>query len=165
LDSGYYAVCAGLRAQTQALEIVANARCDCHPASHQGRWSAASGPGSHLMHSVSVALRPASNASEEVKYVGRVLRAAQDFEALLLGALLDPIEHSFSSVPGEDDATGSDAYRDLGTEALASGLAASGGLGIAAMIARNLLKPEGVVAQGAGGPPAKVFPSHADTTR
>jgi Rod binding domain-containing protein len=68
----------------------------------------------------------------------RVIRAAHQFEALLLEILLGPMERSFSGLPGEANQAGSDTYNSMGVQALATGLAASGGLGIASMIIRNL---------------------------
>jgi len=79
--------------------------------------------------------RPVTPQAAEAQ---RVLRAAQDFEAVLLGSLLRSLQETLSAVPGEDRDVGSDDYRYLGTQALAAGLAASGGLGIADMIVRNL---------------------------
>jgi Rod binding domain-containing protein len=52
---------------------------------------------------------------------------------------LGSLEHSFSSLPGKDSEAGSDNYQYLGMQALASSLAARGGVGIASMIAGSLL--------------------------
>jgi len=71
----------------------------------------------------------------------KVMRAAQDFEAVLLESLLQPLEKTFSTVPGTEGQAGSEDYQYLGTQALAMGLASSGGLGIARMLIHNLLKP------------------------
>lgn len=65
-------------------------------------------------------------------------KAAREFEAHLIGSLLESYEKTFASLPGENLVAGSDNYNYLGTEALASALAASGGFGIAAMITRSL---------------------------
>jgi Rod binding domain-containing protein len=77
----------------------------------------------------------------------KLVHAAQQFEALLLNTLLSPLEKSFSSVPGQKDMPGGDSYAYLGTQALASGLEASGGLGIAQMIVRNTMKHQEVTTQ------------------
>lgn len=72
----------------------------------------------------------------------KVVRAAQDFEAVLLGEMLQSLEKSLSAVPGESSDAGADDYHYLGTQALAAALAERGGLGIAQMIVRNLLQSE-----------------------
>lgn len=69
----------------------------------------------------------------------RLLHAARQFEALLLETLLGPVEKTFASVPGAEDPSAA-SYQSLGAEALASGLAGRGGLGIADLIVRSLMK-------------------------
>ncbi len=73
----------------------------------------------------------------------RGAKAAGEFEAHLIGSLLESLEKTFATVPGENNVPGEDDYNYLGTEALASALAASGGFGIAAMIAKHLPEHEG----------------------
>ena len=73
----------------------------------------------------------------------RGAKAARDFEASLIGALLESLEKTFSSVPGEASCTGSDDYNYLGTRALAEGIADHGGFGIATMIAQHLHEGKG----------------------
>jgi len=68
----------------------------------------------------------------------KVLQAARDFEAVLLGTLIKSLEKGFTVLPGGDPPAESDSYHDFETEALARGLAAQGGLGIARLIADNL---------------------------
>ena len=70
----------------------------------------------------------------------RAYKAAQDFEALLLASLLSPLEKSFSSVSGEDSS--GDDYHYMGVQALAGALSKSGGIGVADLLARQLLRPE-----------------------
>ena len=65
-------------------------------------------------------------------------KAAREFEAELIGSLLANLEKTFATVPGENNLPGEDNYNYLSTEALASALAASGGFGIARLIARHL---------------------------
>lgn len=65
-------------------------------------------------------------------------KAAREFEASLIASLLESLEKTFATVAGEDSLPGTDDYNYLGTEALASGLAARGGFGLAAMIQRHL---------------------------
>jgi hypothetical protein len=70
-------------------------------------------------------------------------KAAREFEAQLIGSLLESYEKTFASLPGDSQVPGSDNYNYLGTKALGSALAASGGFGIAAMITRSFAKHEG----------------------
>jgi Rod binding domain-containing protein len=72
----------------------------------------------------------------------RIMRAAREFESELLGSLFSSLEKSFTSLDGDDQGTvlnvGSEVYQAMGMRALAAKLAASGGLGIAQMISREL---------------------------
>jgi Rod binding domain-containing protein len=77
------------------------------------------------------------------KLSGKGAKAAREFEANLIGSLLESMEKTFATLPGESTMPGEDDYNYLGTQALAEGLAARGGFGIAAMISRNLPAHEG----------------------
>ena len=74
---------------------------------------------------------------------GQGPKAAREFEAQLIGSLLESLEKTFASVPGEDSMPGSDDYNYLGSQALARALAEQGGFGIAAMISAHLPPHEG----------------------
>jgi Rod binding domain-containing protein len=74
---------------------------------------------------------------------GKTAKAAGQFEALLLTSLLESMEKTFAAVPGEETVVGSDDYNYLGCRALAEALAARGGFGIGAVIARHLPAHEG----------------------
>jgi Rod binding domain-containing protein len=65
-------------------------------------------------------------------------KAAREFEANLVASLLESLEKTFAQLPGEDTLPGADDYNYLGTQALASGIAARGGFGIAAIISQYL---------------------------
>ena len=72
---------------------------------------------------------------------GKIEKSARDFEAMLLGTWLQQAEQSFATIPGaedDDDAASRDQMMGLGVQNLAQSLAASGGIGIAKMIARDL---------------------------
>lgn len=69
---------------------------------------------------------------------GRGAKAAREFEAHLIGALLESLEKTFAAVPGKDALPGGDEYQYLGAQSLAEGLAEKGGFGIADMISRYL---------------------------
>ncbi|MGP0020486.1 MAG: rod-binding protein [Candidatus Sulfotelmatobacter sp.] len=75
--------------------------------------------------------------------LGRGAKAARDFEANLIGSLLESMEKTFANLPGESTLPGTDDYNYMGTQALAQGLADRGGFGIAAMISRHLPQHEG----------------------
>jgi Rod binding domain-containing protein len=92
------------------------------------------------MHPVSNAIDPGATVADGAK-ARRVLHAAHEFEAVLLNTLLGSLEHSFASLPGKDPEASSDNYQYLGMQALASSLAARGGVGIASMIVRSLFHP------------------------
>ncbi len=68
----------------------------------------------------------------------RLVRAAHQFEAILLNQLLGSLEHSFSTLGKEKQGSGSDRYHFLAVQQLASNMAARGGIGIADMIIRSL---------------------------
>jgi len=65
---------------------------------------------------------------------GRVLEAARDFEALLIGQLLKGM------LDESEDAAGAISM-DLGYEHFAQALASQGGLGLARLVAQGLEKP------------------------
>ncbi len=69
----------------------------------------------------------------------RGAKAAREFEANLIGSLLESLEKTFAALPGESTIPGADEYNYVGVQALAEGLAARGGFGIAAMISPHLL--------------------------
>jgi Rod binding domain-containing protein len=75
--------------------------------------------------------------------VPRGVHAAREFEALLIASLLESMEKTFASIPGDPSSAGADNYNYLGTQALASGIAARGGFGIASLITRSLAAHEG----------------------
>ena len=71
----------------------------------------------------------------------KIDKSAKDFEAMLLSTWLQKAEQSFATVPGTDndeDGAGKDQMMSLGVQSLAESLTASGGIGIAKMIARAL---------------------------
>jgi Rod binding domain-containing protein len=74
--------------------------------------------------------------------------AAKSFESILLGKWLEQAEHSFATVPGEDPNKeesgdpGADQFRSLAFQAVAEGITAKGGIGIASMIMQQMVGPE-----------------------
>jgi len=73
-----------------------------------------------------------------VPILGKGQKAAREFEAQLIGTVLESLEKTFADLPGQDAIAGSDDYNYLGTQALASALAAGGGFGIAHLITQHL---------------------------
>jgi hypothetical protein len=70
--------------------------------------------------------------------LGKGPKAAREFEAQLIGTVLESVEKTFASVPGQDSIAGEDELNFMGSHALATALAAGGGFGIARMIAPHL---------------------------
>ena len=85
-------------------------------------------------------------APVEDQHSRKIAKAAHDFEAVLLNTLLGPLEKTFASLPGKETDATSDNYQSLGIQALASGLAAKGGVGIAAMIVKSLSRRDNAAA-------------------
>lgn len=82
-----------------------------------------------------------SSSAENAK----IDKSAKDFESILLGNWLQQAEQSFASLPGGDDEdgdSGKDQFQGIAMQALGTSLAASGGIGIAKMIVKNLHKAE-----------------------
>jgi Rod binding domain-containing protein len=73
--------------------------------------------------------------------LGKGAKAAREFEAQLIGTVLESLEKTFAAVPGQDAMAGEDNYNYLGTQALASAIAAGGGFGIAKLITGHLDEP------------------------
>ncbi len=95
------------------------------------------------MQSVSATLATVSPTLATPSPSLRGAHAARDFEASLIGSLLESMEKTFATLPGEDTLPGADNYNYMGTQALAQTIAARGGFGIAALIVRHLPEHEG----------------------
>jgi Rod binding domain-containing protein len=72
----------------------------------------------------------------------KIAKSSTDFESILLGSWLQGAEGSFAKVPGgdedDDDDTSKDQFQGIAMQALAGSMTASGGIGIAKMIAKSL---------------------------
>ncbi len=77
------------------------------------------------------AASPATQPSSKLK------KAAQEFESILLQSWLEKMNQSFVGASESQDAA-HDTVSSLGTQAIASALAARGGIGIARMLLRQL---------------------------
>jgi Rod binding domain-containing protein len=67
-------------------------------------------------------------------------KAGAQFEAILLNMVFGELQRTFSQLPGSTRDGVSKSYDGFGTEALTSGLARSGGIGLGAFIAKALMK-------------------------
>lgn len=73
--------------------------------------------------------------------VAKIWKAAQDFEAMALGALLSPIFDTVDSAHGPfGGGDGEAAWRPMMTQEIARHVAAHGGLGLAAPVFRQMLR-------------------------
>ena len=76
----------------------------------------------------------------------KIEKSAREFESLLFGTWLQQAEQSFASVPGADEDDDADAGKGqlqaIATQSLASSMTASGGIGIAKIVAASLHKAE-----------------------
>lgn len=84
-----------------------------------------------------------SNSPVSPRDLQKIVHAAQEFEAILLETFLRPLTESLSSLPGAEPEMGMSGYRDFGLQALATGMAKGGGIGLANMIVRNLVHGQG----------------------
>ncbi len=94
-----------------------------------------------LLKRTQAAAGPATGASQE-RQDAKIEKSAKDFESILLGSWLQGAEQSFAKVPGgdgeDDEDTSKDQFQGIAMQALAGSLTASGGIGIAKMIAKSL---------------------------
>jgi len=73
----------------------------------------------------------------------RIRKYAGEFEAMLLANLYKDMQHSLGGLPTAAD-PGADAFTDMGVHALATGLVAGGGIGIAKLLIQHLI-PKGAM--------------------
>lgn len=86
-----------------------------------------------------LAIKQSGSANEDRK----IDKSARDFESILLSNLLEQSEKTFAAVPGEDDDdedSGKEQYQGIAMQSLGAAMSASGGIGIAKMIAAHLHK-------------------------
>jgi Rod binding domain-containing protein len=70
----------------------------------------------------------------------KIDKGSKEFEAMLLSTWLQQAEQSFATVPGasDDQDPGGEQMMSMGVQTLATSMAASGGIGIAKMIAKAM---------------------------
>jgi len=79
-------------------------------------------------------------SSKSVTDAAKIDKGAKEFESVLVGSWLQQAEQSFGTVPGADDGqdVGRDSMMSLGVQTLATSMTASGGIGIAKMVAKAM---------------------------
>jgi Rod binding domain-containing protein len=93
------------------------------------------------MNAVSL-VSPVNSTASDASHAVKMVRAARQFEAVLLNSLLGSLQHSFSSIGGKKADSESTNYDYVGMQALASALAARGGIGIADRIVASMRQHE-----------------------
>jgi hypothetical protein len=144
MDSGYDAACAGLAAQVQALELVANNLANLNTAGYRAdnrppsapSWRATAAfipmPTAIWSHKTAIRCNPPSPIlATQAAPVGRGPKAAREFEAQLIGSLLESMEKTFAALPGEDRSSESITTAFSPPHALSQAIAEGGGFGIA----------------------------------
>jgi len=63
---------------------------------------------------------------------------ATEFEAILVSSLLEKMEQTVQTLPGDDADAGHDNFQSLGVQAVGKAIAEGGGFGIAKMIEQHL---------------------------
>jgi Rod binding domain-containing protein len=86
----------------------------------------------------------------------KITKASQEFEGLLLSALWKSMgEGMKESLGGGEGDSGGSSFIDMGLQAVSSGMAASGGIGIGRMLLKSLekeIKPDTNTVQPDNGP-------------
>ena len=82
----------------------------------------------------------------------KIEKSSKDFEAILLGNLLQSAEDSFGKLPGTDEEqndgdSGGSQFISMALQSLGTSLSGSGGIGIAKMITKSLHKTEEIAAE------------------
>jgi Rod binding domain-containing protein len=95
----------------------------------------------NLLQSREDSMMKSVNSSGGKSDDARIDKSAQEFESILLGSWLQQAQQSFATVPGaedDDDAGTREQTMSFGMQSLATSIAASGGIGIAKMVAKAL---------------------------
>jgi len=90
-----------------------------------------------LLPSVNASTTNGSDVPRGTQPSGKLKKLAQEFESILLQSWLENMNHSFVGDSESQDAA-HDTVSSLATQAIASALAVRGGIGIAAMLLRQL---------------------------
>jgi len=74
-------------------------------------------------------------------YNRRVLQAASEFEGQFLTSVFGALEKTFTAIGAPPSDPGAENYQAMSMQALGKSLAQDGGIGIAKLIGRHLLRP------------------------
>ena len=84
-----------------------------------------------------------SASSLPAEQVAKIAKAAQDFEAMALGQLLEPMFATLDTAHGPfGGGAGEEAYKPMLVSEMAKNIAAHGGLGLAAPIFAEMLRTQ-----------------------
>lgn len=97
------------------------------------------------MHSADTALKieqsgtaSAPKMADDSPRAQKLRRSSQEFEALLVSSWWQQMQQTFTD-PGDDSDPGSETMQGMGIQAMAMGMAKSGGIGLARMMYHQLL--------------------------
>lgn len=99
------------------------------------RTLAVAGLGHRSPQSAAALRAPESSTSLESK---KLRKAAMDFESLLISSLWQSMQSDSLGASEKESDPGADTLKQLGVQAMASALAAAGGLGIGQLLLRQL---------------------------
>ena len=89
-----------------------------------------------------LSIAPTADASRSPTPAPKLVKATQQFEAILLSSWLEKLEESYAGT-GDDTDPAHGTLASMGAEAMASALAARGGIGISKMLLQQLAKSGG----------------------
>ncbi len=95
-------------------------------------------------------------------------KSAKDFESILIGQWLQGAEKTFATVPGgagDDQDPGKDQLQGIAMQSLATSLTASGGLGLAKLVAKGLHQASSSVDSTTGPPKGAEIPQSGHFTQ
>lgn len=94
------------------------------------------------MSALSLSSHASTNVAAPSDAAAPYLPHAREFEAILLTQWLQAAESSFGSVPGGDEQqdAGDEQFKSFAVQQLAKSITNSGGLGIAAVVAKALAR-------------------------
>ena len=98
----------------------------------------------HVLRSAQAEPVHASAATTPDAKLAKLTRAAQSFEAMMLNEMLKPLHFGAGVADGAEESAGgaSDTIKGMATDALGKALAASGGVGIARKIVKQVTAEE-----------------------
>lgn len=83
-----------------------------------------------------------SSSNGDASIEAKAAKAGAQFEGILLNTVFSDLQRTFSQLPGAKEDSMAKSYEGFGLEALTSGLARSGGIGLGGVISRALVEHE-----------------------